>query len=264
MILSCSCEVIFLAFIPFPEGKKVYTKDGVFIGTIKRVYISEFGVHTAVISTNYPEFPEFEVLMTQLKPSYREEQGKREEIYILKDVPIKLQMIINAQKATMLPHPAHEERVPLPTAQQHPPRPTPPPKATPPLPPHQKRVIFTEKAPRPVGPYSQAILAGAFLFVAGQIPIDPSTNTIVKGDIKVQTRIVLNNIAHILAAAGFSLDDVVMVYVYLRNLADFADFNAVYAEYFNRSKPARVTVEVSRLPKDVDIEISVIAYRERA
>ncbi|MEX0569230.1 MAG: RidA family protein [Candidatus Njordarchaeota archaeon] len=123
--------------------------------------------------------------------------------------------------------------------------------------------IFTDSAPKPVGPYSQAIKAGGFLFVAGQIPIDPKTNKIVYGDIKEQTKVVVNNIKSILKAAGMSLENVVLVHVFLSDISKFGEFNDVYAEYFSEHKPARVTVEVSRLPKNVQIEISVIAYKER-
>ncbi|AEC52777.1 translation initiation inhibitor, putative [Pyrococcus sp. NA2] len=125
-----------------------------------------------------------------------------------------------------------------------------------------REIIYTEKAPKPIGPYSQAIKVGNFIFVAGQIPIDPKTGEIVKGGIKEQTRQVLENIKAILEAAGASLNDVVKVTVYLKNMDDFGEMNEVYSEYFGESRPARVAVEVSRLPKDVLIEIEVIAYKE--
>lgn len=121
--------------------------------------------------------------------------------------------------------------------------------------------VFTEKAPKPVGPYSQAIKIGNTLYVSGQIPLDPKTNEVVKGDIKVQTRQVLENIKEIVNAAGFSLMDVVMVFVFLKDMNMFNDFNSVYADYFKDKPPARVTVEVSRLPKDVLIEIAVICSK---
>ncbi len=125
-----------------------------------------------------------------------------------------------------------------------------------------KEVIYTAKAPRPVGPYSQAIKAGNFLFVSGQIPIDPSTNDVIRGDITIQTRRVLENIKVILNKAGYDLNDIVYVTVFLSDLNDFSQFNRVYAEYFKENPPARVTIEASRLPKDVRIEVSVIAYKE--
>ncbi len=123
------------------------------------------------------------------------------------------------------------------------------------------RAIFTEEAPKPVGPYSQAIQAGGFVFVSGQIPIDSKTGNVVREDIRAQTRCVMDNIGAILRAAGCSLSDVVMVYVFLRDIEKFQEFNEVYSEYFRDHKPARVTVGVADLPKGVDIEVSVIAYR---
>ena len=122
-------------------------------------------------------------------------------------------------------------------------------------------IIFTEKAPKPIGPYSQAVKVGNTVYVAGQIPIDPKTGDIVKGDIKAQTRQVLENIKEILQAAGCSLKDVVMSFVFLKDMNMFSDFNEVYAEYFKENPPARVTVEVSRLPRDVLIEIAVICSK---
>jgi len=124
------------------------------------------------------------------------------------------------------------------------------------------RIIFTDKAPKPVGSYSQAIKVGGFLFVSGQLPIDPETGKMVSGDIGTQTKIVLNNIANILKAANMDVKDVVAVYVFLRDLKLFSDFNRAYGEFFGDHKPTRVTVEVSRLPKDALLEVSVIAYRE--
>ena len=107
-----------------------------------------------------------------------------------------------------------------------------------------KKVVYTDKAPKPIGPYSQAIIAGNFVFVAGQIPIDPETGEIVQGGIEEQTRRVLENIKAILEAAGSSLDKVVRVQVFLADLRLFKKFNKVYAEYFKENPPARVTVEV--------------------
>ncbi|MCD6559410.1 MAG: RidA family protein [Palaeococcus sp.] len=122
-----------------------------------------------------------------------------------------------------------------------------------------KEIVFSENAPKPIGPYSQAVKAGNFLFIAGQIPADKDGN-LVKGDIKAQTRQVLENIKAILEAAGGSLENVVKVTVYLKDMNDFGAMNEVYSEYFGNSKPARAAVEVARLPKDVGIEIEAIAY----
>lgn len=118
--------------------------------------------------------------------------------------------------------------------------------------------ILTENAPLPVGPYSQAIKWKNIVFVSGQIPIDPKTNEIVKGDIEVQTRQVIENIKNILNKAGADLEDVVKATIYLKNLNDFERVNFIYAQYF-KNRPARTTVEVSNLPKNSQIEIEVIA-----
>ncbi|MCX8119115.1 MAG: RidA family protein, partial [Desulfobacterota bacterium] len=123
-----------------------------------------------------------------------------------------------------------------------------------------KKVIFTERAPRPIGPYSQAIRAGDFLFLSGQIPIDPSTGEIVKGKIEDQTRQVLDNLKGILESEGLGMEDVVKVNIFLRDMGQFQAMNQVYASYFPSSPPARSTVEVSRLPRDVDLEIEAIAF----
>ncbi|MDT7906068.1 MAG: RidA family protein [Sulfolobales archaeon] len=122
-----------------------------------------------------------------------------------------------------------------------------------------KEAVFTERAPRPIGPYSQAIRLGNLLFVSGQIPIDPATNEVVKGGIKEQTERVLENVKAILEAANMTLDDVVMAFVYLSDMADFPQFNEVYSRYFKERPPARVTVAVKSLPRDVKVEIAVIA-----
>jgi len=124
-----------------------------------------------------------------------------------------------------------------------------------------KEIIFTEKAPRPIGPYSQAVVVGDFIFGSGQIPIDPATGWIVEGDIEVQTRRVLENIKAVLEAAGSSLEKVVFVTVFLSDLTDYPKFNEVYAEYFGESPPARTTVEVSNLPKGVKLEVNFIALK---
>ena len=122
-----------------------------------------------------------------------------------------------------------------------------------------KEVVFTERAPKPIGPYSQAIRLGNLLFVSGQIPIDPATNEVAKGGIKEQTERVLENVRAILEAANLTLDDVVMAFVYLSDMADFPQFNEVYSRYFKERPPARVTVAVKSLPRDVKVEIAVIA-----
>jgi len=123
--------------------------------------------------------------------------------------------------------------------------------------------ILTDKAPAPIGPYSQAILGeGKFLYTAGQIPIDPGTGTIVEGDIKVQTRQVLKNLEAVLLAGGSSLNHVVKTTVFLKDMNDFAAMNEVYGEFFHTAAPARSTVEVARLPRDVRIEIETVALVE--
>lgn len=124
-----------------------------------------------------------------------------------------------------------------------------------------KEIVFTEKAPKPIGPYSQAVVAGDFIFGSGQIPIDPATGEIVEGNIEVQTRRVLENIKAVIEAAGSSLEKVVFVTVFLSDLSDYPRFNEVYAEYFGESPPARTTVEVSRLPKGVKLEVNFIALK---
>ncbi|MFN3136001.1 MAG: RidA family protein [Candidatus Kryptonium sp.] len=128
----------------------------------------------------------------------------------------------------------------------------------------EKKVVYTEKAPKPIGPYSQAIIAGDFIFTAGQIPIDPKTNQVVQGDIREQTRQVFENLRAILEEAGATFDDVVKVTVYMKDLNEFSGMNEVYSEYFKNSPPARTTVEVSRLPRDVKIEIDLIAVKKQA
>nr|WP_072151937.1 RidA family protein [Candidatus Kryptobacter tengchongensis] len=128
----------------------------------------------------------------------------------------------------------------------------------------EKKIVYTEKAPKPVGPYSQAVIAGDFIFTAGQIPIDPKTNQVVQGDIKEQTKQVLENLKAVLEASGATFDDVVKVTVYMRDLNEFSAMNEIYSEYFKNSPPARTTVEVSRLPRDVKIEIDLIAVRRQS
>ena len=121
-----------------------------------------------------------------------------------------------------------------------------------------KKIIATKDAPQAIGPYSQAIRLGDFLFVSGQIAIDPQTANIIEGDIEAQTEQVLKNIAAIIEAAGMSLQDVVKCTCFLKDMNDFVKFNGVYENYFGEILPARETVEVSRLPKDVLVEVSAI------
>jgi 2-iminobutanoate/2-iminopropanoate deaminase len=122
-----------------------------------------------------------------------------------------------------------------------------------------KEVIATDRGPKAIGPYSQAIRAGGFLFVSGQIPLDPATQQLVPGDIQAQTERVLENLKGIVEAAGSSLDRVVRATVFLADMNEFAAMNEVYGRYFQKQPPARSTVQVSRLPRDVRVEIDVIA-----
>jgi 2-iminobutanoate/2-iminopropanoate deaminase len=120
-------------------------------------------------------------------------------------------------------------------------------------------VITTKDGPAAIGPYSQAIRANGFVFVSGQIALDPVTNTLVTGDVAFQTDRVLKNLSGILGASGSGLEKVVRSTVFLKNMGDFAAMNEVYGRYFPAAPPARSTVEVARLPKDVLVEIDVIA-----
>ena len=124
-----------------------------------------------------------------------------------------------------------------------------------------KKVISTAEAPQAIGPYSQAIEAGGFVFVSGQIPLIPATGELVDGSVEVQTARVLENLKAILEAAGASLEDVVKTTVYITNMDDFAKVNGIYGQYFQENPPARVCVEVSKLPKGALVEIDVIAAR---
>jgi 2-iminobutanoate/2-iminopropanoate deaminase len=120
-------------------------------------------------------------------------------------------------------------------------------------------VIATDHGPKAIGPYSQAIRANGFVFISGQIPLDPKTQQLVEGDIAAQTERVIENLKGILEAAGSFLHHVVKTTVFLKDLNDFAAMNAVYARYFTAQPPARATVEVSALPKGARIEIELIA-----
>ncbi len=124
-----------------------------------------------------------------------------------------------------------------------------------------KNVISTAEAPQAIGPYSQAIEAGGFIFVSGQIPLIPATGELVDGSIEVQTARVLENLKAILTAAGSSMDAVVKTTVYITNMDDFAKVNGIYGRYFEANPPARVCVEVSKLPKNALVEIDVIAAK---
>jgi len=127
--------------------------------------------------------------------------------------------------------------------------------------PHE--VIASDGAPAAIGPYSQAIRVGDWLFCSGQIPLDPATGELVTGPVEIQTRRVLDNLGAVLEAAGLGFDDVVKVTVFLRDLDDYAAMNAVYGEYFAGARPARAAVQVARLPRDAGVEIECIAHRDR-
>lgn len=123
----------------------------------------------------------------------------------------------------------------------------------------KKHVVRTDRAPRAIGPYSQAVRSEGLLFVSGQVPLDPRTGELVPGDIEAQTRRVLDNLAAILQAAGGSLSDVVKTTIYLTDIQDFATVNHIYATYFSRDAPARATVQVAALPLGAAVEIEAIA-----
>jgi len=122
-----------------------------------------------------------------------------------------------------------------------------------------KTIISTERAPKAIGPYSQAVVSNGFVFLSGQIPLDPSTNQIITGDIAAQTERVLENLKSVLEVAGSSLERVVKTTVYLKDMGEFAQMNEVYGRYFAVNAPARATVEAARLPRDVSVEIDCIA-----
>ncbi len=124
-----------------------------------------------------------------------------------------------------------------------------------------KKAIHTSEAPKAIGPYSQAIQAGPFLYVSGQLPVNSETGNIISNDVDLQTSQVLQNIESILTEAGYTFDDVVKVHVYLSDMNDFKEVNKVYATYFSEPFPARIAIEVARLPMDVKVEIDCIAYK---
>jgi len=124
-----------------------------------------------------------------------------------------------------------------------------------------KSIIFTEKAPAPIGPYSQAVQTGNMLFISGQIPIDPETNQLISGGIKDEAEQVMQNLGALLLKAGFSFENVVKTTIFLSDMNHFAEVNQVYGSYFNSDYPARETVAVLGLPKNVNVEISLIAVK---
>ncbi|NLW40755.1 MAG: RidA family protein [Tissierellia bacterium] len=122
--------------------------------------------------------------------------------------------------------------------------------------------ISTDKAPAAVGPYSQGVKAGNLIFTSGQLPIDPETKELSKGNIEKETRLCLENVQAVVEAGGGSLKDIVKVNIYITNMDDFPNINKVYEDFFQDHKPARSCVQVAKLPKDVDIEIEAIAVIE--
>lgn len=124
-----------------------------------------------------------------------------------------------------------------------------------------KSIVYTEKAPAPIGPYSQAVLTGNMLFISGQIPIDPATNQLVNGSISDEARQVMKSLDALLTSAGFSFEEVVKVSIFLSDMAHFTEVNEIYGSYFRSNFPARETVAVLGLPKNVNVEISLIAVK---
>lgn len=124
-----------------------------------------------------------------------------------------------------------------------------------------KSIIYTEKAPAPIGPYSQAVQTGNMLFISGQIPIDPETNQLISGGIKDEAEQVMQNLGALLLKAGFSFENVVKTTIFLSDMNHFAEVNEVYGSYFKSDYPARETVAVLGLPKNVNVEISLIAVK---
>lgn len=124
-----------------------------------------------------------------------------------------------------------------------------------------KKIIETSNAPAPIGPYSQAVLVGGTLYVSGQIPLNPATGEMNNASIQVETRQVMANMEAILKEAGFTFADVVKCGIFVKDMNNFSEINAIYGEFFQENPPARETVEVARLPKDVNVEISCIAVK---
>ncbi|KPQ15080.1 MAG: RidA family protein [Cyclobacteriaceae bacterium] len=123
------------------------------------------------------------------------------------------------------------------------------------------RIIFTAEAPAPIGPYSQAVLAGNTLYVSGQIPLDAESGELINENITEETHAVMKNLEAVLRAAGFGFSDVVKCSIFIKSMDDFATINDAYGQYFKTNPPARETVEVSKLPKNVNVEISCIAVK---
>lgn len=124
-----------------------------------------------------------------------------------------------------------------------------------------KKVITTDKVPSPIGPYSQGLMVGNNLYLSGQIALDPATNKVLKGSIKDETRMVMENLKALLEAAGLTMDNVVKTTIFLKDMNHFVQVNEVYGSYFTKEFPARATIEASRLPKDANVEISMEALK---
>lgn len=124
-----------------------------------------------------------------------------------------------------------------------------------------KKVIMTPHAPKPVGPYSQAVLVGQTLYCSGQIAIDPKTNEVLKGSVKEEAELVMKNIGAVLKESDMSYDNIIKSTIFLINMGDFATVNEVYGQYFKTDPPARSTISVKELPKGVQVEIEVVACR---
>lgn len=124
-----------------------------------------------------------------------------------------------------------------------------------------KKIIQSDNAPAPIGPYSQAVQVGNMLFASGQIPIDPLTKEYTPSDIETEARLVMNNLKSVLEAAGMHFSNVVKTSIFLKDMNDFGKVNAIYGSYFEKDFPARETVQVAVLPKNCKVEISVIAYK---
>lgn len=126
----------------------------------------------------------------------------------------------------------------------------------------QKEIVESQKAPAPIGPYSQAVKAGGMLYVSGQIPLDQESGNLITGNVEEETKLVMENLGFILSAAGLSFEHVVKCSIFIKDMNDFAKINEIYGSYFTNNPPARETVQVARLPKDVSVEISCIAIAQ--